>query len=52
MKGDAKCKATSPGNHSGKTVLHSLKLEHTSLAATPCSRGAEVVKPTGHKGRR
>ena len=29
MKGGARCKATSPDDHAGKTVLHSLELEHT-----------------------
>ena len=28
MQGGARCKATSPGDHPGKTVLHSLELEH------------------------
>ena len=52
-KGGARCKATSPGDHPGKTVLHSLELEHVPNcmrhhSAASCS----IVKPTGHKGRR
>ena len=49
-KGDARCKATSPGDHPGKTVLHSLELEHATNCDT-MQQAVAVVKPTGHKGR-
>ena len=49
--GGARCKAISPGNHPGKTVLYSLELEHVPTCDT-MQQGVAVVKPTGHKGRR
>ena len=49
-KGDARCKVNSPGNHSGKTVLHSLELEHVPNCDT-MQQGVAVVKLTGHKDR-
>ena len=49
-KGVAKCKATSPGDHPGKTVLHSLELEHV-LNCDTMQQGVAVVRPTGHKSR-
>ena len=52
-KGSARCKATSPGDHPGKTVLHSLELEHVPNCDTMQQGVAlAVVKPTGHKSRR
>ena len=50
MKGDARSKVTSPGDHPGKTVLHSLELEHVPNCDT-MQQGVAVVKPTEHKGR-
>ena len=50
-KGDARCEATSPGDHPGETLLHSLELEHVPNCDT-MQQGVAVVKPTGHKGRR
>ena len=49
-KRGARCKATIPGNHSGKTVLHSLKLEDVPNFDT-MQQGVAVVKLTEHKGR-
>ena len=46
-----RCKATKPGNHSGKRVPHSLELEHVPNRDT-MEQAVAVVKPTGHKGRR
>ena len=43
-------KQPSPDNHSGKTVLHSVELEHVPNCDT-MQQGVAVVKPTGHKGR-
>ena len=43
------CKAISPGNHSGRTVLHSLEFEHVPNCDT-MQQGVAVVKPPGHKG--
>ena len=42
---------TSPGDHPGKTVLHSLELEHVPNCDT-MQQGVAAVKPTGHKSRR
>ena len=50
-KGSARCKATTPGDHPGKTVLHSLELEHVPNCDT-MQQGVAVVKATGHKSRR
>ena len=50
-KGGARCKATSPGDHPGKKVLHSLELEHVPNCDT-MQQGVAVVKPSEHKGRR
>ena len=49
--GGARCKATSPGDHPGKTVLHFLDLEHVPNCDT-MQQGVAVVKATGHKSRR
>ena len=49
-KGDARCIATSPGDHPGKTVLHSLKLEHVPNCDN-MQQGVAIVMPTGHKKR-
>ena len=40
-----------PSDHPGKTVLHSLELEHV-LNCDTMQQGVAVVKPTGHKSRR
>ena len=49
--GGSRCKATSPGNYSGKALLHSLELEHVRNCDT-MQQAVAVVKPTGHKSRR
>ena len=49
--GGARCKAAIPGDYSGKTVLHSLELEHVPNCDT-MQQGVAAVKPTAHKGRR
>ena len=49
--GGARCKATCPGDHPGKTVLHFLDLEHVPNCDT-MQQGVAVVKPTEHKSRR
>ena len=38
-------------DHPGKTVLHSLELEHV-LNCDTMQQGVAVVKPTAHKSRR
>ena len=50
-KRDTRCKATGPGDHPGKRVLHSLDLEHVPNCNI-MQQGVAVAKPTGHKGRR
>ena len=47
----ARCKAISPGDHSGKTAVQSPELEHVPNCDTMQER-ATVVKPTGRKDRR
>ena len=42
MNGGARCEVTSPGNYSGKTVLHSLELEHVPNCNT-MQQGVAVV---------
>ena len=51
-KGDARCKATSPGGHPDKTVLQSLELEHVPNCDTMHAQGGAVVKPPEHNRRR
>ena len=51
-KGHARCKATSPGDHPGKRVLHSLELEHVPNCDSTMQQRVAVFKPTGRKGRR
>ena len=45
-KRETRGRATSPGDHPGKTVLHSLELEHFPNCDT-MQQGVTVVKPTG-----
>ena len=44
-------KQTSPDDHPGKTVLHSLELDHVPNCDT-MQQEVAVVKPAAHKGRR